>query len=254
MKLENKVAVVTGGSRGIGFAVAEQYIIEGAKVAVCGSKLESAEAAVAKLKANHPNAEVIAVRLDVRSTEQVDAMVETVVAKWGTIDILVNNAGVSHNKPITDMTDDEWLNTMDININGMFRCTRAVAKVMKANGGGSIIDTSSLVSRNGSGNQCVYTTSKFAVNGLMRSNARELGPFGIRVNAVAPGVVMTDMAEESFKTMKNGQAMLDGMKNMTALRRTAKPIDLAGSYVFLASEDAQFVTGALIHCDGGIIM
>lgn len=251
--LDQKVAVVTGGARGIGFAVVERYIEEGAKVAICGSRLETAQAALDKIMEKYPEAEAMAIGAQMTSTEEIRAMFQAVLDKWGKLDILVNNAGISITKPILDMEDEDFTGLMDINVNGIFRCTREAAKIMKDRGG-CIINTSSLVSRNGSANQCAYTASKFAVNGLTRSNARELGKYGIRVNAVAPGVVMTDMAKEAVLARPDGKQMMDGILQKTALGRTAVPDDLAGAFVYLASDAASFVTGAIIHVDGGIIM
>lgn len=248
MKLKDKVALVTSSSRGIGYAIVERYIQEGAKVAVVGSRAESAKKAYDSLKEKYPDANILSVYADVRNTDEVNAMFDTVVEKWGHIDILVNNSGISTVKEIHLMDDEDFENVMNINTTGMFRCARAAVKIMKDRGG-CIINTSSLVSFNGTANQCAYTASKFAVNGLTKSLARELGRYNIRVNAVAPGTVATDMVKETVTP-----EMEQYMKQVTALGRMAEPSEIAGAYVYLASDDASYTTGAILSVDGGIVL
>ena len=248
MLLEGKVAIVTGASRGIGFAVAKAYACEGARVAVCGSREETAQKAVQELQKLCPGAQFLPVRVDVSDGEAIRTMVARVMERWGKIDILVNNAGVTGAKPIFDMTDEDFESMIDINLTGPFKCTREVAKVMKQTGG-CIINTSSLVGTYASRMQTAYAASKFGINGLTKACARELGPYGIRVNAVAPGVVQTDMVAQSV----DGQ-MLAALKGMTPLGRVAQPDELAGAYVYLASDAASFTTGAILAVDGGIVM
>lgn len=248
MLLEGKVAIVTGASRGIGFAVAKAYACEGARVAVCGSREETAQKAVQELQKLCPGAQLLPVGVDVSDGEAIRAMVARVMERWGKIDILVNNAGVTGAKPVFDMTDEDFESMIDINLTGPFKCTREVAKVMKQTGG-CIINTSSLVGTYASRMQTAYVASKFGINGLTKACARELGPYGIRVNAVAPGVVQTDMVAQSV----DGQ-MLAALKGMTPLGRVAQPDELAGAYVYLASDAASFTTGAILAVDGGIVM
>ncbi len=248
MLLEGKVAIVTGASRGIGFAVAKAYACEGARVAVCGSREETAQKAVQELQKLCPGAQLLPVGVDVSDGEAIRAMVARVMERWGKIDILVNNAGITGAKPIFDMTDEDFESMIDINLTGPFKCTREVAKVMKQTGG-CIINTSSLVGTYASRMQTAYVASKFGINGLTKACARELGPYGIRVNAVAPGVVQTDMVAQSV----DGQ-MLAALKGMTPLGRVAQPDELAGAYVYLASDAASFTTGAILAVDGGIVM
>ena len=248
MLLEGKVAIVTGASRGIGFAVAKAYACEGARVAVCGSREETAQKAVQELQKLCPGAQLLPVGVDVSDGEAIRAMVARVMERWGKIDILVNNAGVTGAKPIFDMTDEDFESMIDINLTGPFKCTREVAKVMKQTGG-CIINTSSLVGTYASRMQTAYVATKFGINGLTKACARELGPYGIRVNAVAPGVVQTDMVAQSV----DGQ-MLAALKGMTPLGRVAQPDELAGAYVYLASDAASFTTGAILAVDGGIVM
>ena len=248
-RLKNKVAIVTGSSRGIGFAIAEAFLREGARVAVCGSRIQSAQKAVDQLVKEFPAERILPIAVDLTSTDSVRAMVDAVVKKWQTVDILVNNAGVTSTKQIFEMTDADFTDVLDINLCGVFRCIREVAKVMRDNGGGSIINTSSMVGTYGGKMQTAYSSSKFGVNGLTKSCAKELGEYKIRVNAVAPGAVLTDMmadfVDPQVKTM---------LERLTPLQRIARPDELAGAYVYLASDEASFTTGTLIHVDGGIVM
>ena len=249
MRLKNKVAIVTGSTRGIGFAVADAFIKEGAKVAICGSRLENAENAIAKLKETYPKAKLLPIGVSVTDTDSVDQMVETVMKEWGRIDILVNNAGITNAKPTTEMTDEEFDSVIAIDLAGPFKCTRAVAKVMKEQKYGAIVNTSSMVGLYGSPCQASYASAKAGVIGLTKSCAKELGRFGIRVNAVAPGVVLTDMVAASVD-----ERMMAGLQQLTPLGRAANPEELAPAYVYLASDDASFTTGAILSVDGGIVM
>ncbi|MBR7123976.1 MAG: SDR family oxidoreductase [Candidatus Methanomethylophilaceae archaeon] len=249
MRLENKVAIITGASRGIGFAIAEAFVREGAKVAVCGSRLSSAEKAVSILREKYPQAEMLPIGVNVNDTEEIKGMVSAVVDKWGRIDALVNNAGVTSTKSILEMTDEDFTSVIDINLVGPFKIIREVAKVMRDNGGGSIINTSSMVGSYGGKMQTAYSSSKFGINGLTKSCAKELGQYNIRVNAVAPGAVATDMAKE-FTSDK----MRQFLAMMTPLGRMAEPDELAGAYVYLASDEATFTTGTIVNVDGGIVM
>ena len=248
MRLKDKVAIVTGGSRGIGYAIVEKYIQEGAKVAICGSRKSSAEKALKTLQDKYEDAQMLAVAANMGSSEEINQMFDDVVNEWGYVDILVNNAGVSITKEVEEMDDEDFENVMNINVNGVFKCTRAAVNVMKEKGG-SIINTSSLVSKNGSAKQSAYTASKFAVNGLTRSFARELGKYKIRVNAIAPGSVATDMVKENVSDQ-----MAKYMAGVTALERMAEPDEIAGAYVHLGSDESSYTTGSILHIDGGIVL
>ena len=249
MRLDGKVAIITGASRGIGFAIAEAYVREGARIALCGSRLSSAEKAVSILREKYPDADMLPIGVNVNDTEDIKAMVSAVVSKWGRIDALVNNAGITSTKSILEMTDEDFTSVIDINLVGPFKITREVANVMKDNGGGSIINTSSMVGSYGGKMQTAYSSSKFGINGLTKSCAKELGQYNIRVNAVAPGAVATDMAKE-FTSDK----MRQYLAMMTPLGRMAEPDELAGAYVYLASDESTFTTGTIINVDGGIVM
>lgn len=250
MKLENKVAIITGSSRGIGYEIAKLYLKEGAKVMVCGSKDESALKAVSMLKEelNITDDFISGIGVNLKDNSSVERVVEETIKKFGKLDILVNNAGITSRESLTDADDEVFYNMFEINFYGPMRLIRASVPYMKENGG-SIINTSSMVGIYGSPNQAAYTSSKFAINGLTKACAKELGQFNIRVNAVAPGVVGTDMVAGNVT-----EEMKQGLIRMTPLKRMAGPEDLAGAYLYLASEEASFTTGAIIQVDGGLIM
>lgn len=248
MKLKNKVAIITGGSTGIGYAISEAYIEEGAKVAICGLTLESAISAGKNIIKKHPQAEILAIKVDVSNTNEVIEMVKKVINKWQKIDILINNAGICQTKPIIDMSDEDYETVMNVNATGTFRCIREVTKYMKEYGG-SIINTSSMVGLYGGAYQTAYATSKYAINGITKCCAKELGQYKIRVNAVAPGVIETDMVKDNVT-----KEVKDKLTMMTPLRKTGNPEDLKGIYVYLASEEANFTTGTIISVDGGLVM
>ena len=192
---------------------------------------------------------MLPIGVNVNDTEEIKSMVSAVVDKWGRVDALVNNAGVTSTKSILEMTDEDFTSVIDINLVGPFKIIREVAKVMRDNGGGSIINTSSMVGSYGGKMQTAYSSSKFGINGLTKSCAKELGQYNIRVNAVAPGAVATDMAKE-FTSDK----MRQFLAMMTPLGRMAEPDELAGAYVYLASDEATFTTGTIVNVDGGIVM
>ncbi len=242
--LENKVAVITGGSRGIGFATAEAFLAEGATVVVCGSRQESADKAVAQLKEKFPQGKVSGIWPDLASYTDVKAAFDGVAAQYGTIDILVNNAGISDSTPFTSYTEETMNKVIDLNIKGVYNCTRAVVDGMVAKGAGVILSTSSVVSKYGQPSGVGYPTSKFAVNGLTLSLARELGPKGIRVNAVAPGITYTDMMRAVPKEV------IDPLIAQIPLRRLGQPEDIANAFVFLASDKGSYITGQVLYVDG----
>lgn len=249
MRLKDKVAIVTGGSTGIGFGICEAYVKEGAKVAICGLTIESANEAAQKIKNKYIEADVLPIKADITKTEEVIKMINDVINKWQRIDILVNNAGVVQTKSILEMTDEDFEFVMDVNSTGTFRCTREVAKEMIKTGGGSIINTSSMIGLYGGIYQTAYTASKYAINGITETCAKELGSHNIRVNAVAPGVIETDMVKDSVTNEMKAKLTM-----MTPLRKTGTPEDLKGIYVYLASDESSFTTGTIVSVDGGLIM
>jgi len=244
MRLQNKVAIITGGSRGIGYATADKFLSEGATVILTASSPESAEKAVAKLKEKHPNATVAGISPDLSSLESVRTAFREATAKYGCVDILVNNAGVSERTPFTEYTEEAFDKVMDLNVKGVFNATRAASECMVAKGSGVILSTSSMVSIYGQASGIAYPASKFAVNGLTVSLARELGPKGIRVNAVAPGITETDMMKAVPKEV------IDPLISQIPLRRLGQPEDIANAFVFLASDEASYITGVVLSVDG----
>ena len=244
MRLKDKVAIVTGGSRGIGLATVRAYLKEGAIVILCASRLESAEKAAAELKKEFPEAQIEGIAPDLSNLESVKKAFDAVAEKYGRIDILVNNAGISESTPFAKYEESIFDKVMDLNVKGIFTGSKAAADIMVSQGSGVILNTSSMVSLHGQPSGIAYPTSKFAVNGFTRSLARELGPKGIRVNAVAPGIIETDM----MKAVPKG--IIEPMVAQIPLRRLGKPEDIANAYVFLASEDASYITGIVLSGDG----
>ena len=244
MRLKDKVAIITGGSRGIGYATAEAFIREGAIVIITASSPVTAGKAVDQLKQNYPDANVSGIAPDLSSLEAVTRAFREVADRHGRIDILVNNAGVSERTPFLNYTEEIYDKVMDLNIKGVFNATRAAAEYMAAQGSGVILNTSSMVSIYGQPSGFTYPASKFAVNGMTVSLARELGPKGIRVNAVAPGITETDMMRAVPKEI------IDPMIQQIPLRRLGKPEDIANAFVFLASDEASYITGVVLSVDG----
>jgi len=244
MRLKDKVAIITGGSRGIGFATADKFLAEGAKVILAASTQESANQAVIKLQEKYPDSVVYGIAPDLSSLESVREAFIDATTKYGCVDILVNNAGVSESTPFVDYTEEMFSKVMDLNVKGIFNATRAACECMIARGSGVILSTSSMVSRYGQPSGIAYPASKFAVNGLTVSLARELGPKGIRVNAVAPGITETDMMKAVPKEV------IDPLINQIPLRRLGQPEDIANAFVFLASDEASYITGVVLSVDG----
>lgn len=244
MLLQDKVAIVTGGSRGIGFAIVKEYLKNGAIVVLCGSRRETAEKAVQELKAENAQWRVEGIWPDLTDYDSIKVAFDQVVKQYGRIDILANNAGVSASEPISAYTPEMFQKTMDLNVKAVFNCTRAVVDQMTEQGSGSIINTSSMVSLYGQPAGVAYPTSKFAVNGMTLSLARELGPKGIRVNAVAPGITNTDMMKAVPENIINA------MVAQVPLRRIGEPEEVANAFVFLASEMASYITGVVLSVDG----
>ena len=244
MRLENKVAIITGGSRGIGFATADKFLQEGATVILTASSQESADKAVAQLKEKYPDKTVAGISPNLASLASVRESFEAAAKQYGCIDILVNNAGISESTPFTEYTEEMYDKVMDLNEKGVFNATRAASECMIARGKGVILSTSSMVSISGQPTGFAYPASKFAVNGLTVSLARELGPKGIRVNAVAPGITATDMMKAVPKEV------IEPLIHQIPLRRLGQPEDIANAFVFLASEEASYITGVVLSVDG----
>ena len=244
MRLKDKVAIITGGSRGIGYATADAFLREGARVILAASSKASADKAVASLKEKYPDAVVAGISPNLSSLEDVRSIFRTVTGVYGCVDILVNNAGVSESTPFTEYTEEEFDRVMDLNVKGVFNATRAAVECMVPRGQGVILSTSSMVSKYGQPSGIAYPASKFAVNGLTVSLARELGPKGIRVNAVAPGITETDMMKAVPREV------IEPMIAQIPLRRLGQPEDIANAFVFLASDEASYITGVVLSVDG----
>ena len=244
MLLQGKKAIVTGGTRGIGFAVVQSFLRNGASVALFGSRQETVDKALAALKAENPDWEVIGMAPDLTDYAAVDAAFAEVEKAFGRIDILVNNAGISAREPLYDYTPEAFEKMMRLNVSAVFNGCRAVAPRMKAQGGGSIINTSSMVSLYGQPSGVGYPTSKFAVNGMTRSLARELGRDNIRVNAVAPGVTRTDMVANL------PQEIVQRVCAPIPWGRMGEPEEVANAFLFLASDLASYITGEILQVDG----
>jgi 3-oxoacyl-[acyl-carrier protein] reductase len=244
MKLKEKIALVTGGSRGLGKAIALKLAEEGAQVVVNYSKsADKAEEVVSAIKSSGGNAQ--AALADVSRFEEVETMVDTLYEKCGRIDILVNNAGVNRDELLISMEKEDWDTVINTNLGGLFNCTKAVAKYMMIQKSGRIINISSVAGERGGRGQSNYAASKGGVNAFTRSVAMELAPKKITVNAVAPGVVETEMSSTVIRRAK------DFILNSVALKRLGQPEEIAHVVAFLASDDSSYITGEIIRVDGG---
>lgn len=242
--LDGKVVIVTGGTRGIGFATVKKFLDNNAQVVLFGSRKESVDKAINELKEINESYEVMGLYPNISDAKEIEEAFNEVKNKYGKIDILVNNAGISAMESIYDYPEENFKKIMDLNVNAVFNCSKAVAPIMKENGGGVILNTSSMVSLYGQPSGCGYPASKFAVNGLTKSLARELGKDNIRVNAVAPGVTMTDMMK------KVPEEKIKGVIATIPLGRIGEPEDIANAFLFLASDMASYVTGEILSVDG----
>lgn len=241
--LQGKTAIVTGGTRGIGLAIVRTFLKNGANVALFGSRSKTVGKALKELKEENPNWPVIGMAPDIAKYDEMKAAVDEVIAKFGALDIMVNNAGISAREPLCDYTPESFQHIMDLNVTAVFNGCKAAETVMKGRGG-SIINTSSMVSLYGQPSGVGYPTSKFAVNGMTKSLARELGREGIRVNAIAPGVTRTDMVAAL------PPELVQRISAPIPLGRVGEPEEVANVFLFLASDLASYVTGAIISVDG----
>ena len=239
--LKDKVAIITGGTRGIGFEIAKLFLKNHAKVIIFGSREESVNKALEKLKEEGFNAKGYAPLLS--NIEEVKNTFAKINDEFGHIDILINNAGISSSTKLEDYTEDEYNKITDLNIKSVFVCSKEIVPYLKETKG-VIINTSSMVSIYGQPSGVMYPTSKFAVNGMTKSLARELAPLGIRVNAVAPGITNTDMVANLPKEM------IEPLIKSIPLGRIGEPIDVANAFLFLASDMASYVTGNILSVDG----
>lgn len=242
--LKGKIAIVTGGTRGIGRGIVRKYLENGAKVVLFGSRKETVENAVEVLKQENSLWEVEGMYPKLTDAKEVENAILAVKEKFGRIDILVNNAGISQGTPLYDYTIEAFDQVIDLNVKALFYTILPTAKIMKAQGGGCIINTSSMVSLSGQPSGVGYPTSKFAVNGMTISLARELGKDNIRVNAVAPGVTQTEMLDAYPKQV------IDGITAKVPLGRAGTVDEVANAFLYLASDLASYVTGEILSVDG----
>ncbi len=244
MRLHNKVALITGAAAGIGFATADKFAREGAIVIVIDLKPDAVDAAVHRLQSE--GAQVRGFAVDVTQRHDIDAMVTQVREAYGRIDVLVNNAGITMDARLVKMTEQQFDQVMNVNLKGVFHCTQAVVDTMIEQGSGVILNASSVVGLYGNFGQTNYAASKFGVIGFAKTWARELGPKGIRVNAVCPGFIATSILD----TIPD--KVLDGMKERVPLKRLGQPEEIANVYAFLASDEASYMNGAVIEVSGGL--
>lgn len=241
--LTNKVAIITGGTRGIGYAIAKKFLDNNAKVVILGSKEETVTKAIEQLKNENELYDVTGYYPTLTNEESVREMFDKVVEQYGKVDILINNAGVSSRTPLKEHTLEEFDKVCDINIKSAFVCSKvAVDYLTKTKG--VILNTSSMVSKYGQPSGVMYPSSKFAINGMTLSLARELAPLGIRVNAVAPGITKTDMVASL------PEEMIKPLVATIPLGRIGEPEDIANAFLFLASDMASYITGQVLGVDG----
>ena len=243
MLLEGKVAIVTGGTRGIGYETVRQFLLQGAKVALFGSRKETVDAAIAKLKEENSEFSVIGLYPKLTSEVEVKSAFDSVKNEFGKIDVLINNAGISSHTKLLDFSEDEYDKIADLNIKSVFVCSKVVVPYLTETKG-VILNTSSMVSRDGQPSGVMYPASKYAVNGITQSLSRELAPLGIRVNAVAPGITETEMVSALPKNM------IEPLIKSIPLGRIGTPTDIANAFVFLASDMASYITGDVLRVDG----
>ena len=255
MRLKDKVALVTGGANGIGRSVVNQFIEEGAWVAIWDLSDEAGQELAGEI--NSKGGKAFYQHVNVTQAEEVDSAVGELIEKWGRLDILINNAGILRDGQLVKvkegelqkrMTDEMFDTVIDVNLRGVFICTRAAAPVMIKQGAGVILNATSIVGLDGNFGQTNYVATKAGVIGMTKVWARELGRYGIRVNAVAPGFTATEMV------MAMPEKILDGMRQRTPLGRLGQPEDIANAYAFLASDQASFITGTVLRVDGGIVV
>ena len=246
MRLKNRVAIITGAANGIGLATAKRFTSEGARVVIADLKRDQIDAAVAQCNALGAGGETIGLIVDVTQRASVDALVAEVKLQWGRIDILVNNAGITKDARLVKMTEVEFDAVIDVNLKGVFNCAQAVVSTMIEQGSGVILNASSIVGLYGNFGQTNYAATKFGVIGFTKTWFRELGPKGIRVNAVAPGFIATHILDAIPENV---------MKQLTgrvSLGRLGKPEEIASVYAFLASDDASYINGAVLEVSGGM--
>ena len=241
--LDKKVAIITGGTRGIGLATAKKFIEENAIVVIFGSNKETVDKALSQLKEAFPKKEILGFYPSLIDESELKEVFNKIKEKFGHIDIIVNNAGISSKTKIDDYSEEEYDKISNLNIKSVFMVSKVAVPYLKQSKG-VILNTSSMVSIYGQPSGVMYPTSKYAVNGITKSLARELAPFGIRVNAVAPGIIETDMVKNLPKEM------IEPLIKSIPIGRIGKPEDVANAFLFLASDMASYITGVILSVDG----
>ena len=245
-RAQDKVVIITGGASGIGRISALRFAAEGAIVVIWDIDAAKAEATRAEVEA--AGGQAMVAQVNTTNPEQVAAAAQAVQDRFGRIDVLINNAGITRDASLRKMTLAQWQQVLDVNLTGVFVCAQAVAPYMEAQRSGRIINTSSVVGLYGNYGQSNYAATKAGLIGLTKTLARELGKYNITVNAVAPGFMMTDM----LATIP--EKVLDALKARTPLGRLGKPEDIAAAYLFLASDEASYVSGTVLSVDGAITL
>lgn len=241
--LDNKVAVITGGAQGIGRATCERFVRDGASVVIA----DVADEAGAEL-AEALGDKAVFVHTDVTDADSAAAAMQAAVDHFGGLDVVVNNAGITRDATLKKMTGDQFDAVINVNLKGVYLCTQAAVPHLEARGGGAILNAASVVAHNGNFGQTNYVATKAGVIGMTKTWARELGRKGIRVNAVAPGFIATEMV------LTVPEKVLDGLRGKTPLGTLGQPGDIAAAYAFLASDDAAFITGTCLNVDGGLVL
>jgi len=244
--LENKVAVITGGAQGIGKATVKRFAEEGAIVIIWDVNEAKAIATINELKNLSDNIEFQ--KVNVTSLESVTETANKNFEKYKKIDILINNAGVTRDASFLKMTEDQWKQVIDVNLTGVFNCTKAIAPFMVENKSGKIVNTSSVVGLYGNFGQTNYVATKSGIIGMTKVWARELGRKGINVNAVAPGFIATEMVDTI------PEKVIEMLKEKTPLGKLGDPEDIANAYLFLVSDEAKYITGTVLSVDGGLVL
>lgn len=246
MRLKDKTAIITGGGSGIGRETAIKFAREGAKVAVWDINLGEANKTVKEISELEGISK--AYKVDVTNRLEIEEITNKVIKEFSKIDILVNNAGITADATLIKMKEEQWDRVIDINLKGVFNCGQIVSRYMVEQGNGVILNAASVVGIYGNFGQTNYAASKWGVIGMTKTWAKELGRKGIRVNAVAPGFILTQM------TAKMPEKVLDMMKEKSVLKRLGTPEDIANAYLFLASNEASFITGTVLSVDGGVVI
>lgn len=245
-RLENKIAIITGGAQGIGKAAVKKFAEEGAIVIIWDVNEEKASATISEF--NNISTSIEFQKVDVTKLESVSEAAKQIIEKYNKIDNLINNAGITRDASFLKMTPEQWKQVIDVNLTGVFNCTKAVAPYMVEKLYGKIVNTSSVVGLYGNFGQTNYVATKSGIIGMTKVWARELGRKGINVNAVAPGFIATEMVSTV------PEKVLDMLKERTPLGKLGEPEDIANAYLFLASDEAKYINGAVLSVDGGLVL